>query len=159
MLDHRTTRREPPPAITPRAYATAKAAIERVLPDVDGAGAARANAAAFLHWLWVQDFFVEHHAVLLKGVTTLDEVAERQFVQPFTQCSTAQQDRVLELVQQIPHPTIQRFFVMLIRVALSGFLSDPRYGGNTDGSGWRYVGVELRLCERATPDLDACTTT
>jgi hypothetical protein len=32
----------------------------------------------------------------------------------------------------------------LVSLAINGFLSDPKYGGNRDGSGWRYIGFVPR---------------
>ena len=40
------------------------------------------------------------------------------------------------------------FFRQLMELTLEGYLSDPRYGGNRDRVGWRFIGVPdgLRSC-------------
>ena len=38
----------------------------------------------------------------------------------------------------------RRFFTLLLTFTLEGFFSDPVYGGNRDGVGWRFIGFSIR---------------
>ncbi len=58
----------------------------------------------------------------------------------FVACDGARQDAVLRVVQETPHPSVQRFFEVLLRVTLSGYLCAPACGGNRGGVGWRHLG-------------------
>jgi gluconate 2-dehydrogenase gamma chain len=121
---------------------TLAAAMERVLPGEAGCpGAEEARAIAFFDWLAVQPSFAEAQVTLRAGIALLDSLSRVCWDAPFADCGEVEQDAVLRQVQEIPHATARRFFAVLVRVTIAGFLSPPAYGGNHDGSGWRFIGL------------------
>lgn len=129
------------PALTPAQRHTLAAALERVLPGGgDGPGATDAHAIGYAEFLLRHPRFAPALGAFETGLGFLDTLARALAGHPFAACAPAEQDAVLAQMQRLPHPSVQRFFVILVRMALDGFLGAPTYGGNRDGVGWRFVG-------------------
>lgn len=117
------------------------AAMDRVLPpDGPGPGATEANAIAYMDWFSATREFQAMAPCCDSGLALLDEMATLTYGRGFLACGSKERDAVLAHAQRVPHPTVQRFFVTLIRLTLAGFLCPPHYGGNRGGVGWRHVG-------------------
>jgi gluconate 2-dehydrogenase gamma chain len=114
--------------------------MERILPGGDGPGATDAHAVGYADWLVGHPQFASVRAVLSTGLALVETLAVSTAGKPFPECGPREQDEVLRRVQQTPHPTVQRFFVLLVRLTIDGFLGAPRYGGNRNRVGWEYIG-------------------
>jgi gluconate 2-dehydrogenase gamma chain len=143
------------PELSAAQRATLGAAMERILPGGDGPGATDANALGYVDWLTRQPRFAPAAHTLATGLALLDSMAAATAGAPFAACPPAGQDEVLRRVQMTPHPTVQRFFVMLVRMTLDGFLGAPAYGGNRGGSGWAYIGFDPHPYTAAGPKREA----
>ena len=116
------------------------AVMDRILPEDDGPGAKTADSMAYLDWLLAQPHFGRSVATLRKGAALLNDFAMAGQGKRFVDCSEPERDRVMDALQQVPHPAVQDFFVIVIRTTLAGFLCPPHYGGNRARAGWSYIG-------------------
>ena len=126
---------------------TLSAVIERLLP-----GAVAAGVPDYIdYWLSQRPFrSVRNYAA--HGAMQLSRLSKREFGKSFVDCSAQQQDTLLgrfaEGRIQIGKFKGQVFFQQMMELTLEGFLSDPKYGGNKDRVGWRFIGIPdgLRSC-------------
>ena len=123
---------------------TLGAALERILPSDDGPGAAEAGSVEYAERALAEPRFRDAAARVLAGLDLLDSIAAGLWGERFSACSGEQRDAVLRQLQAIPHPTAQRFFPLLVRLAVAGFLCAPAHGGNRGGVGWEYIGFDPR---------------
>ncbi len=131
----------------PEQRKTLAAAVDRLIP-----GAVEAGVPEYMdHWL-VQEAFKPVRNYLTHGAKHLDRVAGKLHKKKFSACEGEQQDAVLK---KFAAGGVKAgkfdgflFFQQLMELTIEGFLSDPKYGGNKDGIGWRFIGVEdgMRSC-------------
>lgn len=140
------------PSLTAPRRLTMVAAMECVLPTGFGPGATAANAIGYVEWLANQAPSSWRSDSLADGLDLLDRVACTMYGHCLWDCSAPEQIMVMETVQGIPHRSVQRFFGVLVRLTLSGFLCAPAYGGNRDFLGWHYVGFSPRMPRTASDD-------
>jgi hypothetical protein len=127
--------------LTPAERRTLAAAMDRILPGgPDGAGAADANAAGYAGWITCRPHFAAAMPCLRTGLVLLDSLAAARFGLAFADCDPAERDDVLGRMRAVPHPTVSRAFVMLVRLTLNGVFASPAYGGNARGAGWEFAG-------------------
>jgi gluconate 2-dehydrogenase gamma chain len=126
--------------------------MERILPGgSDGPGATEAGAAGYADWIATQPRFASARGAFCTGLSLLDTLAGSTPGRSFAECGPEEQDAILERVQHTPHPSVQRFFLLLVRMTLDGFLAAPEYGGNRDGVGWRSIGFTPHPLTRGAP--------
>lgn len=124
---------------------TLAAAMDRVLPGGEAfPGAAGAHAVGFAEWLAREGELAPAAPVLAAGLALLDALAAALAGREFAACAPEERDEVLRRVRATPHPTVQRFFVMLVRMTLTGCFGPPEYGGNRGGAGWEAAGFHPR---------------
>jgi gluconate 2-dehydrogenase gamma chain len=118
-----------------------QAAIERVLPGANQAGV----PAHLRYWLRARPFAAVRHEFKI-GAVVLDRLAGSAHNRIFAACAPEQQDALLKMFE---HGEVkergfdgQGFFQRLLTLTLEGFLADPKYGGNRDQVGWRFIGYE-----------------
>lgn len=115
------------------------AAMERILPGAVAAGVP--EHVAF--WLREEKFVVMRRDFKLAAVQ-LDRVARQENRRAFADCSPDEQAGILRRFQE---DTIKGknfssagVFQRLVEFSVEGFLADPKYGGNRDRIGWRFIG-------------------
>lgn len=128
--------------ITAEMQRTLVAAADRILPADDWPGATDAHVFGYIQWVTRQPSFVGRWSLFSRGIGLLDSIACAMFALPFADCSNEQQDEVLHRLQSIPHPTAQRFLVMLVNMTLAGYFCNPKYGGNRNGIVWGHMRFE-----------------
>jgi hypothetical protein len=127
--------------LTMNERSTLAAAMERILPPGNGPSATEVNAVGYAEWMVSgPNFTVAARAVLETGLDLLDLLADTLWGRPFALCAPEERDAVLRRAQETPHPTVRRFFLMLVRMTLTGFFCAPSYGGNRNGAGWASIG-------------------
>ena len=67
-------------------------------------------------------------------------MAAAQYGKDFCVCDAVERDDIIRAISRVPHPLVERFFLMLVRLTIAGFLCEPRYGGNRDEVGWQFLG-------------------
>jgi gluconate 2-dehydrogenase gamma chain len=118
------------------------AAVERILP-----GAVDAGVPEYIdYWLARQPFSVapDWKPILNVGAVHLDRLARAEHRRAFCDCKPEQQDALLTRFEKgevrAKRFNSNVFFQRLVTLTLEGFLSEPKYGGNRDGVGWRFIG-------------------
>ena len=114
--------------------------MERILPGGDRPGAADSHAIGYADWLFARPAFAKARATAVAGVALLDSIAQGTCGRPFAACSAEERDAAIARLEEVPHPTAQRFFADLVLLTVTGFLCAPRYGGNRGGVGWEAIG-------------------
>ena len=114
---------------------TLAAAVDRIIPAVDGrAGAGRANVARFLDRT-LDTLLADFKPPMLGALQALDAAAAKVHTgSRFAALTTAQQDAVLTSVDK------EEWFGLLATATKFGFASDPKYGGNANMEGWKAIG-------------------
>jgi gluconate 2-dehydrogenase gamma chain len=133
------------PEETPHATSTRDtlaAAMDAMLPPVDGIGASSAEAIRFIDVTTERGVFAGQRAMLTQAAAWLEQTALDQFGTSFVDCTRAERHRVLEQAQGQQRKEAWRHFAVLLRSALAGFLCDPSWGGNADRHGWIHIGKE-----------------
>lgn len=136
---------------------TLAAAASRILPSEDGPGATEAGVADYVMAALGEERLNSWLPYFVHGLGRIEAICRETLGKPFPAAAPAEQDEVLRQLQAIPEPHLRHFFGQLVRLCIEGFLGDPRYGGNRDGLGWRYVGYPLDEmeedgCLRAIPE-------
>ncbi len=126
---------------------TIAAAVDRLLPGAKAAGVPE----YFDHWLSEESFRPVRN-YFSHGARHLDGTARKLHGKVFVKCSGEQQDEILKTFSAGDFKAGKFdgtvFFRQLMELTLEGYLSDPKYGGNRDRAGWRWIGIPdgLRSC-------------
>jgi gluconate 2-dehydrogenase gamma chain len=135
---------------------TLRAAAARILPSEDGPGAAEAGVAAYVAAALGEERLNGWLSFFVHGLGRIEAISRETLGKGFPEAAPEEQDEILRQLQAMPEPHLRHFFGQLVRLCIEGFLGDPRYGGNRDGLGWRYVGyphdeMEEDGCLRVIP--------
>ncbi len=104
----------------------------------DTPGAGDINAIVYLHnTLENPAADGEDREFIVNGVGWLNELTQKKYQQSFTTLDTAQRETVLRQIEQ--SRAGERWLSLLLTYLLEALLSDPVYGGNTNGIGWNWL--------------------
>jgi gluconate 2-dehydrogenase gamma chain len=112
---------------------------DRLFPsEPEAPGAREINAQAYLRWV-VGDANIdaEERAFILRGGDWLNDLAQETHGQGFSTLSDANQEALLERIAR--SEAGEHWLSTLLLYLLEALLSDPIYGGNPDGIGWRWL--------------------
>lgn len=118
---------------------TLAAATERILP-----GALDAGVMNHIDYWMLRPPFDRFVQPLLKaGAGLLEQQARSRHGKAFVHCKPEEQDGLLRAIKD--GKTGKRFngkafFEHLLRFTMEGFLGDPKYGGNRNAVGWKFIG-------------------
>ena len=127
------------------------AITSRIIPSDETPGAHEAGVVYFIDRS-LTTFGVDDQETYRQGLPELQARVAQMFpgTSKFSALTPGQQDEVLHsLDEQSPHgrqrrfrrnPGAQSFFETLRQHTIQGFLIDPDYGGNRDGTGWKVIG-------------------
>lgn len=118
---------------------TIAAAQQQLFPDDgDGPDARTINATSYLKFvLDAPDTDPDDRHFILDGVDWLNRLAIARYTGVFANCEPAQQ---INLLQEITKSQAgERWVSFLLTYILEALLSDPVYGGNPDGIGWKWL--------------------
>ncbi len=131
----------------PKQREALSAAVDRLIP-----GAAAAGVPEYMdRWLMERSFRLVRN-YCSHGARHLDEAAGKRHGTSFGGCTGEQQDAILREFAagdfKAGRFDGKVFFRQLMELTLEGYLSDPKYGGNRDRAGWRWIGIPdgLRSC-------------
>lgn len=116
------------------------AMVQQILfpDDGDGPSARDINADGYLYFaLHSKDADAEERKFILKGVTWLDGIASETRQKPFKQLNAQQQNAILQQINR--SRAGERWLSLLLTYIMEALLSDPVYGGNPAGIGWRWL--------------------
>jgi gluconate 2-dehydrogenase gamma chain len=115
------------------------AVVQRILPsDGDADGAKEAAVVSYFAWARSQAWF-RGESRLQEGLALIEAVSRARFQRSFPECTAALQDVILREIESLPSRAVQKFWSMMINMTIAGFLCDPRYGGNRECLGWRFI--------------------
>lgn len=134
----------PKPALPfpPPETATLEAAMEHALPGAVAAGV----PVHIAYWMTTDRYFKGFAREFQEGAMALDRVAREIAKKAFVELTPEQKDAVFTQFQQGKVRAQgfdgARFFEHLVTFSLEGFLADPKYGGNRDQVGWKFIGFK-----------------
>jgi gluconate 2-dehydrogenase gamma chain len=121
-------------------WRTLDAVLEHLLPsEADAPGAGEANALAWLQRVLLDDDTDAGHKEFLRaGIAQVEAITAEHYPQEFAELPSAQRETVLRAVE---HSGSQgsAWLQEIIRYILEALLSDPVYGGNPNGVGWKWL--------------------
>ncbi len=131
--------------LTPDQAKQVEAITARILPSDDGTpGAKEAGVTAFIDQM-LKGFAKEQAPLFTEGLASLGTAVTKAHgaSATFASLKTTQQDAMLTSIEKTP------FFGAIRFATLAGFLSLPKYGGNKDYVGWKFIGQELAMEHKA----------
>jgi hypothetical protein len=136
----RTNALTPPTPLSDRDKTTLAAAADRLLP-----GAADAGVSEYISYWLAMEPFQGLRRFIGAGLGYLDKLADKRFKKEFNSSAPDEKDELLKkLAAETPRAgrfNSRLFFQKLMELTLEGYLSDPKYGGNRDRVGWRFIGI------------------
>jgi len=114
-----------------------EAMASRIIPSDDGPGAREAGALYFIDRT-LTSLAKDQVPLFAQGLEALSTAVVKRHGagQRFSTLTAEQQDAALKTIEQTP------FFGAMRFATIAGFLALPKYGGNKDYIGWKYIGQE-----------------
>lgn len=85
----------------------------------------------------VPDFDKEERALINNGVGWLNDLAKQQYLKKFIQLDTDSKEKILRRIESSRAGA--RWLSVLLTYLIEALLTDPVYGGNPDGIGWKWL--------------------
>ena len=102
-------------------------------------GAREVNALSYLQWVLSDPGLeADQREFFAKGVEQLQATALKSVGKPFSVLDEASRELVLRAMEQ--EPKGREWITELLHYLFEALLTDPVYGGNPDGIGWRWLG-------------------
>lgn len=117
-----------------------EAIAARIIPSDDSPGAREAGVLYFIDGS-LGTFAKDQMPLFTAGLTALSKTVAKSHAgqRKFSALTPEQQDAVLRGMEQTP------FFGAMRFATIAGFLALPKYGGNRDYVGWKFIGQEHAL--------------
>lgn len=116
------------------------AAVQQILfpNDGDGPDAKTIHATSYLKFvLDAPDTDKQDRRFILEGVDWLNRLAIVRYTGVFANCEPVQQQKLVKEISQ--SEAGERWLSFLLTYIMEALLSDPVYGGNPDGVGWKWL--------------------
>ena len=114
--------------------------VQQILFPADGNGPGAADIHATEYLLWVlsdPEKDPDEVQYIINGIGWVDETADETFSKPYT--GLTQQEKET-LIESISHESWgESWFSIILTFIFEALLSDPQYGGNPDGTGWKWL--------------------
>jgi len=122
-----------------RQWLILQAVQEQLFPsEPDAPGARELNALAYLQWVvGDNNLEAEERAFILRGVDWLEELTRQTHANGFLELPPELQAAMLERIAR--SEAGENWLATLLLYLFEALLSDPIYGGNPDGLGWRWL--------------------
>ena len=129
----------------PEQAAQVEAITARIIPTDASPGAREAGVVYFIDKM-LTTHAREQAPLFAEGLASLDAAVKKAHgaTATFAALTTAQQDALLTSIEKTP------FFGAIRFATIAGFLSLPRYGGNKDYVGWKFIGQD-NVMEHTAP--------
>ena len=116
----------------------------RILPTDDTPGAREAGVVSFIDQS-LKGFAKDQAPLFAEGLKSLGEAVAKTHgsAATFASLTPEQQDAMLRGIEKTP------FFGAIRFATLAGFLALPKYGGNKDYVGWKFIGQEMAMEHKA----------
>jgi len=125
---------------------TLRAVIDCLIPPDDFPGAYDAGVYDYLERIFQTDLAAQSE-LFLAGIDGIDAEALDRFNKPFAHLTPDQKLSTLAAIESSDVTTSWSispalFFEMLVNTTAEGYYSDPKQGGNRDGTSWLMTGFE-----------------
>ena len=112
---------------------------EHLFPaEKDSPGARDIHALEYLRAMMdAPDFDKDEHDLIYNGVGWLNDLAKQQYAKKFIQLDTDAKEKILRRVET--SRAGENWLSVLLTYLLEALLTDPVYGGNPDGIGWKWL--------------------
>ena len=122
---------------TPAQATELDAISARIIPTDDSPGAHEAGVLYFIDRT-MTTFAKEQAPLFAEGLTTVAKAVQKSHgpAAKFSTITADQQDAILRGIEKTP------FFGAMRFATIAGFLALPKYGGNKDYIGWKYIGQD-----------------
>ena len=106
--------------------------------EPDSPGASEINALAYLNTVLADPKMDEEEKAFIRnGTGWLEELARKEQGKAFTDLNTVQREQMLRRIEQ--SSAGENWLATLLLYLFEALLSDPVYGGNPNGIGWRWL--------------------
>ncbi len=121
-----------------------EAIAARIIPTDDTPGAREAGVIHFIDQS-LTGFAKDQAPLFAEGLTSLGEAVAKKHgsAATFASLTADQQDAMLRDIEKTP------FFGAMRFATIAGFLALPKYGGNKDYIGWKFIGQEIAMEHKA----------
>ncbi|MCW8911366.1 MAG: gluconate 2-dehydrogenase subunit 3 family protein [Gammaproteobacteria bacterium] len=104
----------------------------------DSPGAADIQARIFLqNMLNAPDTDNDEKEFISNGVSWLNDISTKNYKKSFIELNESDKEKVLRQIEQ--SQAGERWLSLLLTYLIEALLSDPVYGGNPDGVGWKWL--------------------
>jgi len=122
-------------------YQTFEAVINHMFKDSDGYVTSKLNVIGYFKGvLNDQRIDIESRHYLINGTRWLDESADEDYDKPFVQLSEDEKEALLKKISMLRWGDNWLYKVM--SYYFETVFSDPVYGGNVNGAGWKWLAYE-----------------
>lgn len=123
-------------------WITLSAVQQHLLPSdtlsADSVGAKEIQALAYLQKnMHNPDFDKEENDLIKNGVTWLNDLAKKSYSKKFIQLEPPLKEKLLRRIET--SKAGQRWLSTLLTYLIEALLTDPIYGGNPGGVGWKWL--------------------
>ncbi|MDH5764511.1 MAG: gluconate 2-dehydrogenase subunit 3 family protein [Gammaproteobacteria bacterium] len=120
-------------------WQTLSSVMEHLFPASDNSpGASDIQAVNFLQTILnTPGADPEEKDFIFKGTGWLNDMASKTFKLPFIRLNNRDKESVLRKIEQ--SNAGERWLSLLLTYLIEALLSDPVYGGNPDGIGWKWL--------------------
>ncbi len=134
---YRSTRKKP--ILSPSQDDLMRTVQEHLFPaDDDSPGAADINALPYLHFVLADpDMDQDNKNLLANGVKWVEEESRSSYQKSIVSLSFDELENVLQSI--VNKSWGQRWLSLNLLYIFEALLSDPLYGGNPDGIGWKWL--------------------
>ena len=127
--------------------------VQQILfpPDGNGPGASDIHATEYLLWVLSDpEKDPEEVQYIVNGIGWVDETADETFSKPYNELTQPEKET---LIESISHESWgESWLSIILTFIFEALLSDPQYGGNPDGTGWKWLNFTAGQ-PRPTPEL------
>ncbi|NOX86939.1 MAG: gluconate 2-dehydrogenase subunit 3 family protein [Chlorobi bacterium] len=117
----------------------------------NGPGASDIHATEYLLWVMADpEKDPEEVQYIISGIGWVDETAEETFSKSYTELTQSEKEKLIETIA--PESWGESWLSVLLTFIFEALLSDPQYGGNPDGTGWKWLNF-IAGQPRPTPEL------
>ena len=112
---------------------------EHLFPsEHDSIGSEDINALGYLqNMMDTPDFPTDEKTLIKNGVTWLDDLANQHYAKKFIQLDVDEKEKILRRIENSNAGS--RWLSLLLTYLLQAIVSDPVYGGNPGGGGWKWL--------------------
>lgn len=112
---------------------------EHLFPaEKDSPGSSDIQALEYLRAMMeTADFDKDERVLIHNGVGWLNDFAQQQYSKKFIQLNTDAKEKILRQVEE--SRAGKNWLSVLLTYLLEALLTDPVYGGNPDGIGWKWL--------------------